>query len=236
MTLASRSNRFAAVSRFEPAREVIVQNDERNPPMTGQDDDWISLQEASDQIGVAAATLRRWGDAGKIPMTRTLGGHRRFPRAAVVRLAEQMRAKARPAQQPAQWGVNERDMNRQAWHHRPIGHPSSERMRELGQRLLGLLIQFVNRQPEAARFLDEAREVGARYGREARRSGFSMHDIVEAFLFFRRSFSQLAGPLPGLTQPTTLAEASLLNERIQRFMDATLLGTIRGYEQGTDGA
>jgi excisionase family DNA binding protein len=202
-------------------------------PTRASDADWIALQEASEQLGVAAATLRRWGDAGKLPMTRTLGGHRRFLRASVAELAATMHAgRAHGGGQPAAWGVNQREIVRQPWHHRPGTHPSTERMRELGQRLLGVLIQFINRQADDTRFLEEARDVGIHYGHEAHASGVSMHDTVEAFLFFRRSFSQLAMPLPGLAQPADLAEAATLNERIQRFMDTTLLGTISGYEQG----
>lgn len=122
-------------------------------------------------------------------------------------------------------------MARQEWHARLAARPASDRMRGLGQRLLGLLIQFINRQQDDVRFLDEARAVGASYGMEARESGISMHDTVEAFLFFRSSFSQLAMPVPGIAQPTDLAEAAVLHSRIQRFMDVTLLGTIEGYER-----
>jgi hypothetical protein len=172
-------------------------------------------------------------------MTRTLGGHRRFLRSAVFDLAASLdsRPPARPARSAyivecsAAWGVNQREISRQPWHHRSLRRPSSERMRALGQRLLGLLVQFINRPLEAPRFLDEARSVGAHYGREARLSGFSMHDTVEAFLFFRRSFSQQGRPIPGLAEPRDLGEALAQAERIQLFMDTTLLGTISGYEQ-----
>ncbi|HMO59612.1 MAG TPA: hypothetical protein PKC19_19840, partial [Roseiflexaceae bacterium] len=133
---------------------------------------------------------------------------------------------------PGMWGVDEGEMARQDWHARLVARPGADRMRGLGQRLLGLLIQFINRQQEDQRFLAEARSVGANYGREARESHISMHDMVEAFLFFRHSFAQLALPLPGISQPTDLDEAAALHRRIDRFMDATLLGTIAGYEEG----
>jgi hypothetical protein len=72
--------------------------------------------------------------------------------------------------------------------------------------------------------------VGSNYGREAHEAQVSMHDTVEAFLFFRSSFSELAMPLPGIAQPTDLAEAAALQARLNRFMDAILLGVIAGYE------
>src|SRR5690242_8830940 len=112
-------------------------------------DEWISLQEASEMLGVATSTLRRWGDAGRIPMKRTIGGHRRFPRAAITELAKAPPAEVavvrapRPA--PAAWGVDERELARQDWHAHFASGPMTDRMRGLGQRLLGLLIQYINR-------------------------------------------------------------------------------------------
>ena len=50
-------------------------------------DDWLTLQDASRMLGVATSTLRRWGDAGRVPMKRTLGGHRRFARDVIASLA-----------------------------------------------------------------------------------------------------------------------------------------------------
>jgi excisionase family DNA binding protein len=192
---------------------------------------WISLQEASERLEVAVATVRRWGDAGRVPMKRTLGGHRRFLASAIDELARTLPASAEraPTQSgPQSWGVNPHELTRQSWHIRMAAQAHPERLRGLGQRLLGLLIQFVNRDPEDARFLEEASAVGASYGVEAHEADISLHDTIEAFLFFRSSFSQIS--LPGIAQPTDLVEANRLHSRIQRFMDATLLGTIKGYE------
>lgn len=197
------------------------------------EEDWMSLQEASELLGVAASTLRRWGDAGQVPMKRTLGGHRRFARQVVVKLAgahapHTALVQNHPAQR--EWGVNEREMARQEWHARLVARPGADRMRGLGQRLLGLLIQYVNRREDDARFLNEARAVGVTYGREAREARISMHDTVEAFLFFRNAFSEMALPIPGIAQPIDLDEAAALHTRINRFMDGILLGLINGYE------
>ncbi len=203
--------------------------------------EWISLQEASEWLGVAASTVRRWGDDGKLPMKRTLGGHRRFSRAAVARLNAADRGDypavqqgpplhTHPALTPSDWSLDN-EMARQEWHTRLMARPAAERMRGLGQRLLGLLIQHINSREENSRFLAEARAVGETYGHEVRDSSISMHDMVEAFLFFRRTFSQLAMPIPGVAQPTDLIEASALHARIDHFMDAILLGAIAGYEQ-----
>lgn len=201
-------------------------------------DDWLTLHDASEMMGVATSTLRRWGDAGRVSMRRTLGGHRRFARDEIARLAGGKVAQAElvPAPQehaaPHTWGIDSHEMARQEWHARLAARPGADRMRGLGQRLLGLLIQYINRREEDSRFLKEARAVGLSYGSEAQQTQASMHDTVEAFLFFRSSFSELAMPLPGIAQPTDLAEAAALQARLNRFMDAILLGVIAGYEGG----
>lgn len=195
-------------------------------------DEWISLQEASVLLAVAPSTVRRWGDAGQVPMKRTLGGHRRFSRAAILRLAEVPGASAQRVSTllASRWVLNDRDLARQEWHARFVRGPATDRMRGLGQRLLGLLMQYINRREDDQRFLVEARGVGVTYGAEARSVGVRLHDAVEAFLFFRSAFSQLAMPLPGIAQPTDIDEAAVLRARIERFMDAILLGLLVGYE------
>lgn len=194
--------------------------------------EWLSLQEASDRLGVATSTLRRWGDEGRVAMKRTLGGHRRFAAAQIESLVTQESQALTPVEpQVQQWGIDERELARQEWHAHFARRGDAERMRGLGQRLLGLLMQYINRRSDDTRFLEEARGVGRSYGGEAHETGVSLYDTVEAFLFFRSAFSRLALPIPGIAQPTDLDEAAVLHGRIDRFMDAVLLGLVDGYEQ-----
>ena len=201
----------------------------------GEHNEWISLQKACERLGVSSATLRRWGDSGKATMKRTLGGHRRFLADEIEHLARSMEPSVHVVSlteaHPRMGLVDPLEIRRQEWHARLASRATSDRLRGLGQRLLGVLIQFINRQADDQRFLEEASAIGTHYGQEAFIAGISMHDTLEAFLFFRSSFSQLAMPLPGIAQPTDLAEAARLHARIQHFMDATLLGTVRGYEE-----
>ncbi|MFQ3634070.1 MerR family transcriptional regulator [Roseiflexus sp.] len=197
------------------------------------DNEWLSLAEASELLGVTASTLRRWGDSGRVPMRRTLGGHRRFSRQGLLRAMDEVqRQEHTTTRAPLPlFRFDPHAMARADWHSRLMNHSDADRMRSLGQRLLGLLIQYINRQEEDERFLNEARAIGQSYGRETRDAGVSMHDTVQAFLFFRSSFSRLAMPVPGIAQPNDLDQAVALHTRIDRFMDAVLLGAITGYEQ-----
>ena len=46
-------------------------------------EEWLSLREAADLLGMHPATVRLWADRNEIPSRRTSGGHRRFRRADV---------------------------------------------------------------------------------------------------------------------------------------------------------
>ena len=200
------------------------------------DSEWISLHEASSLLGVATSTLRRWGDAGRVPTMRTLGGHRRFQRHAV----EQLRTESHPEPiipdltPTRHWSIDHQALSQQDWHTRLAAGPTTDRMRSLGQRLLGILMQYINGSTTDNRLLVEAAAVGETYGSESQAIGVSMHDTVEAFLFFRRAFAQLAKAQSN--KPVDVAAVVELRTRLDHFMDEVLLGTIEGYEQSRPSA
>jgi excisionase family DNA binding protein len=186
---------------------------------------WLPLKEVCSLLGVAASTARRWADGGRIKVERTPGGHRRFERESVLALV--------PDENPtttnrASGGGSQQALANQPWH----SHFSPEvttQMRGLGQRLLGLLIQYLVREQEDARFIRDGREVARDYGAAASKASASLHDTVEAFLYFRANFWQLALQLPSRVQEADAIEMRRLYERIDQFMNAVLLGTIDGY-------
>src|SRR5690554_3686476 len=48
--------------------------------MASPQHDWLTLTQAAELLGVHPSTLRRWANAGKVPVHLTPGGHRRFRR------------------------------------------------------------------------------------------------------------------------------------------------------------
>lgn len=52
-------------------------------PMHAESREYLRLSEAAAALGVHPDTLRRWADKGRVPVTRTPGGERRFARADV---------------------------------------------------------------------------------------------------------------------------------------------------------
>ncbi|HBY93711.1 MAG: excisionase family DNA-binding protein [Ardenticatenaceae bacterium] len=198
-------------------------------------EEWLSLSEASALLGVHPSTLRRWSDQGEIESTRTSGGHRRFTRGAVEQYlrGQQLPERAEPAPKGQITPSTTTDMS-QAWRDSfPAEH--REAVRHLGQRLLGLMLQYLTRQNEDERFLQESRAIGRRYGAEIAKAGLAMLQVVEAFLYFRSQFTDMALALPAFPRPGDEAESRRLHGRVDRFMNEVLLGTIEGWELGTGG-
>src|SRR5438876_7642526 len=63
-------------------------------------EEWLSLREAADMLGVHPATVRLWADRNELPSRRTSGGHRRFRRADIeAHLQYEAEKKPHPAAQ-----------------------------------------------------------------------------------------------------------------------------------------
>ncbi|HUG87736.1 MAG TPA: helix-turn-helix domain-containing protein [Actinomycetota bacterium] len=50
--------------------------------------EYLKTAEVAEILHVSPKTVTRWAKDGKLPHSRTLGGHRRFPAEAIRRLAE----------------------------------------------------------------------------------------------------------------------------------------------------
>jgi excisionase family DNA binding protein len=50
--------------------------------------DYLKTAEVADILHVSPKTVTRWAKDGKLPHSRTLGGHRRFPAGSIRKLAE----------------------------------------------------------------------------------------------------------------------------------------------------
>ncbi len=71
-------------------------------PVGSDTGEYLTLQVAAAALGASRSQLRRWADEGRIAAIRTAGGHRRFRRDDVRRLADEMGAlpRLRPVAPP----------------------------------------------------------------------------------------------------------------------------------------
>jgi excisionase family DNA binding protein len=51
---------------------------------------YLTTAEVADVFQVSPKTVNRWAGEGKLPHSRTLGGHRRYPGDSIRRLATEM--------------------------------------------------------------------------------------------------------------------------------------------------
>ena len=193
---------------------------------------WLSLTEAAKFLGIHASTLRRWSDQGTIPSVRTKGGHRRFERVTLEQhLNEQSNSlKTEPPSRADSSSEPLLSTERLPTWQQTFKGENLEGIRQLGQRLLGLMLQYLTRQNEDERFLAEGRTIGRVYGKETAQTNLAMLDMVEAFLFFRSRFTNMAIQLPTFPREGDDAEMRRLHGRLDRFMNEVLLGAIEGYE------
>ena len=201
--------------------------------------DWLTLGKASQLLGIHPTTLRAWVDAGLVHAFLTPGGHRRFQVAELHAFLNRRRADTEtralttaPDQtlQQIRQQLSKQPVAQQSWYQR-MSDEQRIHQRETGARLLGLLLQFVSRSEDAEHFIVEGRALVQEYGREFALANFSIRELAQAFLFFRRMIVNAAYYPAGGSAPSD-AEGMRLLQRITLFMDEMLVATLDAYEQG----
>ena len=183
----------------------VMASDAR-PSRAPESEAWLSLGEAAAHLGVHESTLRRWADLGRVSCRRTAGGHRRFNRVLLEREA----VGAASPRRGSRYAPDE------PWHRPFVSAGLIEQCRTLGQRLAGVVAQFMlGADPQ--RQLTEARTIGRSYGRMCREAEVGLAGGMEAYLYYRDRFLDIVG---------TSAESGLL-EPVAHFdlvMGEVLLG------------
>ena len=200
--------------------------------------EWLALGEASNLLGVAPGTLRRWSDAGRVVAFTTPGGHRRYRRAALEGLL--------PAEKPirlplARGGLTVARLARAYRHEARVaagvmpwldGLTDSQRdwFRTHGRQLAELLLVHLDAASvdDAVESLRRASEDAAGYGRMAAQLGLSLSQAVEGFLQFRRPFLHQLATSAAARQLDAAATTELM-EKTDRAMDRLLMAAMAGH-------
>ncbi len=197
---------------------------------------WLTLEQASERLGVHPTTVRRWADEGALDAFLTPGGHRRFRLVDLERF-EQEHHRSRCPIAPQQGLVDHaiahtrQDIPGQQWV-APYGEAERETQRYLGRRLMGLTLQYLARTDDSLELLAEARAIGSQHASNALHRGQSLADLLQAISFFRTTLVEVAlleHPQSTLTQ----REASVrMLRRIERLLGEVQAGVVELYLKG----
>jgi excisionase family DNA binding protein len=203
---------------------------------------WLSLGPASRLLGIDPDTLRRWADQGRVPAWTTPGGHRRFERSALERLASARRHPAGRAL--TSLGASPERMARVYRRHYATdptpGLAGSQAMpdeavrdayRRDGRRLIATLVAFLDADPHDGATRDrlerQARAIVDAQARRVAGSDASLTAAVSGFVAARQPFlAELAGlGRRRSLDPAHLAvlygdASALLDRLLLRFIDA----------------
>lgn len=207
----------------------------------GGQQQWLSLKEASEFLGIHFTTLRSWADNGEIQVFRTPGGHRRFSLADLRRFLDERVARISTTDTETvvtaviqhvhdEMTVMARDQLR--WHYQ-LDDNASQRRRQRGHQLFSLALSFVLKPALRPRLLEEGRKLGVEYGHEAYHSKVSLADAGRAVRFFRNHLIQAvqAEQNSGLLDADDLR----IQQQIDLFLDEVLYAVLAGYdEQSSD--
>lgn len=156
-------------------------------------DDWLSLRQVADMLGMHPATVRLWADRNELPSRRTNGGHRRFRRADIeARLRHEAEPKSHPAAQllvqsvlgRVRFAFTDGTLNTLPWYQH-FNDAARDAYRKLGRRMLELLLHALNESTFSDELRREAVQLGTEYGSITCTSHVPVADAVRAFLYFR---------------------------------------------------
>ncbi len=208
--------------------------------------DLLTVKQAADVIGVHIDTIRRWTDEGRLPETRTPGGHRRIPRDA----AEAMRETAsKGGKQPLAGGLPETDNPAdRAWAQHAVVHtryelsatPSNwsdaltdadkQQSRENGRRLMGLLLQYVSGTTDDATLWPEVGRLTRNYARKLKSRGVPFTDALKATHFFRDVLSESTAYYPHLSEQPVTDQVALVR-KVNTFTNEVQLAIADAYDR-----
>lgn len=205
------------------------------------DETWLTLSEAAAFLDVHPTTIRRWANNGDLPVLVTPGGHRRFAATDLARFARERSALRNVNGYAGLWATKALANSRQelmARHNQNwltyFDEDGRARNRQLGQRLMGLTLQYLSSEAseeQGEAILEEARRIGHQYAENSIRQGLPLRATLEASMFFRDSLIETALQLPETANIRPEANVRLMR-RVNDLLNAVHLAVADVYDGG----
>jgi excisionase family DNA binding protein len=208
-------------------------------------DEWLSLHETADLLGVHPGTVRVWSDKELLPVYRTKGGHRRYKRSEVELWAKTSKTSRSPKSPDfVGGGIDPASVVQTAVHNIRMqiseGHLESERWyqkldeearaqyRQSAHTLFQGLLNTLS--SDGADGTPEAHSIGYEYASRAHRFGLNTVDATQAFLFFRNMLVEsVIQVYQQANVPSGKAWAEILH-KVNAFTDLILLHLLETYD------
>ena len=201
-------------------------------------DKLLGITQAAKLLGVHPLTLRNWTEKGYVPFYRTPGGHRRFSRQELLAFLATMN-QASPedgmvlaAKQAVRSAIASLPLETPvlAMQDKGATMPDEQRegMRSVGQKLLGLTIQYASGDSDDT-VLEKAKKIGQTYGAFAVKHGLSMSETVATFNFFRDTIIEATFDAQANTVDIDTSNPKLYR-RLNQFFNEVLLETVKETE------
>ncbi len=200
-------------------------------------EEWLSLGDAAELLGVHPATLRQWADQGEIPSQRTPGGHRRFRRPDLeARMAGEAGNRAdieaemvvHSAMGRTRLDAHGGKLAAEPWFEQ-LDEGGREEHRELGRRVAESLLRYLAHGDPSA--LEEARQAGHNYGLASQHWKLRPSDAVRAFLYFRDALTDSALRMLSTSSSHVSPEWLERFNRVNQFTNEILLALVVAYEE-----
>lgn len=205
--------------------------------MSGDANEWVSLRQAADILGVHPATVRAWADRGDLVARRTPGGHRRFRRADLEQYAQQhtelgpteVQVIIQNALGQMRLEVGGGMLESVAWY-TTMSAATRERMRQQGRQLMEELRNYlVQGAPDSG--LAAAIRIGKEYAKALHDDGLTLPQAVRGFFYFSDFVFNSILTWQEITPPRNPVEWSRLLREVNTFTNTMLLSIVEYYEE-----
>ena len=201
-----------------------------------QEETWLTVKAASEKLGVHPTTLRRWANAGNIPVMLTPGGHRRFLESDLLQFTDERRRLKVVAGLERLWAENALTRAREEI----VSHQGKDwflafdeqdraHKRQLGRRMMGLLLQYVSLTEGGEAILEEARAIGSEHAEHALNMGIPSTEALRVAMIFRDVVVEAALDLPETANVRPETNVLLLR-RINTLLNVVQLAITQRYD------
>jgi excisionase family DNA binding protein len=198
-------------------------------------EEWLSLGEAADSLGVHPSTVRSWADQGRLPTHRTPGGHRRFRKQDIdLQLKQRNEGGGLEAAtvvqtilRTARLTIGEGALESEEWYQK-LDDESRAQYRLSGRSLVQGLVSHLY--SDGVGMEAEARSLGYEYASRGRRCGLSNVEAAHAFQFFRTMVMDSVLDAYESAAPNSPQAWTDMVRKMNRFSDLIIITLLETYD------